>query len=151
MKNFVSLSVHELTLVSQRWRIHPPMQEAWARPLAQEEPTCLGTVKPMCHKHWGRAPEPGGRNCGAHELWLLKPAGPTARALQQKSLQWEARKPQLECSPCSPQLEKHPSHNEDLAQPQTNDIWQHVVNRLLQPYLFIIYGSCISLLLREGC
>ena len=39
----------------------------------------------------------------AQELQLLKPTCATARAPQEKPLQWEACAPQLENSPCSPQ------------------------------------------------
>ena len=48
------------------------MQETLVQSLVQEDPTCLGTTKPVCHNFW-------------------------ACALQQeKLLQWEADAPQLE-------------------------------------------------------
>ena len=63
------------------------MQGAWVRSLVQEDPTCWGATKPLCHNYWARALEP-------HAVQQEKPA------------QWEAHAPQLESSPCSLQLEK---------------------------------------------
>ena len=63
-----------------------------------------------------RAQEPQLLSPGAA---LLKPACPRACARQQENPLWrEARTPQLESSPCSPQLEKSSRSNKDPAQPK---------------------------------
>ena len=60
-----------------------------------------------CYNYWACALEAGSHSYWAHMLQLLKTASPRACAQQQeKSPQWEAHTPQLECSTCSPQLEK---------------------------------------------
>ena len=45
---------------------------------------------------------------------------PRACAPQEKPLQWEGQKPQLESSPCLPQLEKACEQRECPAQPKIN-------------------------------
>ena len=37
------------SLVVQWLRIHLPTQGTWVRALVQEDPTCRGTTKPVCH------------------------------------------------------------------------------------------------------
>ena len=65
-------------------------------------------------------------NTGAQEPQLLKPESPRAHHLQQeKPVQWEAHKPQLESSPHLPWLEKIPSSNEDPAQPKIKIIFKN--------------------------
>ena len=39
------------SLVTQWLRIHLPMQGTQVRALVQEDPTCRGTTKPLCHNH----------------------------------------------------------------------------------------------------
>ena len=39
------------SLVTQWLRICLPMQETRVRSLAQEDPTCRGATKPMCHNY----------------------------------------------------------------------------------------------------
>ena len=59
----------------------------------------------------------------AHQLQLLRPKRPRARAPQQERLlQCEACALQLESSLHSPQLEERPRSNEDPAQPQINKV-----------------------------
>ena len=75
-----------------------------------EDSTCHGTTKPVCHNYWICALAPMSSNYWVHVLQLRKPVSPRAHAPQQeKFLQWKARKPQLESSPCSLQLEKKPA------------------------------------------
>ena len=65
---------------------------------------------------------------GAQKLKLLSPCAATmipelvgARALpQEKTLEREAQAPNLESSPCLPQLEKSLCNYEDPAQPKVN-------------------------------
>ena len=38
-------------LVAQWLRIRLPMQGAWVRALAREDPTCCGATKPVCHNY----------------------------------------------------------------------------------------------------
>ena len=39
------------SLVAQQLRIHLPMQGTQVRALIQEDPTCRGAAKPVCHYH----------------------------------------------------------------------------------------------------
>ena len=50
------------------------MQGTWARALVQEDPTCCGAAKPVCHNYWACALEPVSHNYWAHVPQLLKPA-----------------------------------------------------------------------------
>ena len=50
------------TSLAQWLRIRLPVQGTRVQPLVQEDPTCPGATKPVCHKYW------------AHVLQLLKPA-----------------------------------------------------------------------------
>ena len=44
-------SPERASLVAQWLRIHLPMQETRVQALVQEDPTCHGTTKPMCHHY----------------------------------------------------------------------------------------------------
>ena len=83
-KRFMKLDINKTGL--PWWlhgqRIHLPMQKTQVRSLVWEHSTCCRATKPMGHNYWARAPQ------------------------QEKPPQWEAGTPQLESSPCSPQLEK---------------------------------------------
>ena len=82
------------------------IQETQVWSLVWEDSTCHRATKPPCCNYWTHALEPMSRNYQAH-MPLLKPAHPTACALQQeKPPQWEARAPKLETSPGLSQLEK---------------------------------------------
>ena len=74
------------SLVAQWIRIRLPAQKRWVQALVREDSTCCRAIKPVRHNCWACAPEPV--------------------TSTRKSLQWEARAPQLESSRCSPQLEK---------------------------------------------
>ena len=39
------------SLVAQSLRIHLPVQGTWVQSLVQEDPTCHGATKPMCHNY----------------------------------------------------------------------------------------------------
>ena len=54
------------SLVAQWLRIHLPMQGTWVRALVQEDFTCRGATKPVCHDYWACAPR-------AHALQQEKP------------------------------------------------------------------------------
>ena len=96
------------TSLAVQWlRIHLPMQGTWVQSLAWEDPTWHRATKTERHNSEALALEPGGCNCWAHTLQLLKPACPRAHApQQQKTPQWGAHALLLESSFCSPQLEK---------------------------------------------
>ena len=87
--------VHRASLVAQWLRIRLPMQGTRVRAPAQEDPTCRGATKPVCHNYWACAPQ------------LLSPCAttteacaPRARAPQQeKPLQQEAHAPQRRVAP----------------------------------------------------
>ena len=93
--NIICLSIHQLktfgllstfwwlqikppnfraSLVAQWLRIHLPMQGTWVQALVQEDPTCHGAAKPVCHNYWACALEPASHNYWAHVPQLLKPA-----------------------------------------------------------------------------
>ena len=42
---------YRTSLVVQWLRICLPMQGAWVRALVQEDPTCRGATKPVCHNY----------------------------------------------------------------------------------------------------
>ena len=76
------------------------MQETQVWSLDWEDPTCSRPTKLMGHNYWSL-------RSGAREPQLQEAMCPRACALQpEKLLQWEARAPQLESSPHSPQLER---------------------------------------------
>ena len=99
------LSVSKLLLgasLAVQWlRIRLPMQgtQVWA--LVQEDPTCHGATKPVCHNYWAHVPQ------------LLSPRAKTteAHAPRAHASQWEATAMRSPCttgksSPRVPQLEK---------------------------------------------
>ena len=63
----------QVFLVAQWLRIHLPMQGTWVRALGQEDPTCCGATKPLCHSYWACTLEPVSHNYWAHMPQLLKP------------------------------------------------------------------------------
>ena len=78
----------------------------------QEDPTCCGATKPMCHNCWACAPEPGSCSYWAHVPQPLRPEYPRAHALQQEKPPW--------WEVYVPQLEKSPQSNEDPGYPKIN-------------------------------
>ena len=93
------------------------MGETWVQLLAQEDPTCCGATKAVCHLS------------SCYRTWELQlpsscttatePAHLRACVLQkQKPPQWEVCAKQWDSSPRLPQLEKSPCNNEDTAQPK---------------------------------
>ena len=108
-KNMKKNDICRTSLVVQwaRIRIHLPMQGTQVRFLVWEDPTWHRVTKPKGHSFWVCSLELLCHNSWACVLQVLKSARPGARAPQQeKPPQREARTPQLESSPCSPQLEK---------------------------------------------
>ena len=57
--------------LSGKERICLPMQETGVPFLIQEDPTCWGATKPVCHNYWAQALEPVLCNKGSH--WNEKP------------------------------------------------------------------------------
>ena len=45
------------SLVAQWLRIRLPVQGTWVRALVQEDPTCRGATKLVCHNYWARMPQ----------------------------------------------------------------------------------------------
>ena len=78
-------------LVTQWEIICLPIQETRVS-LVQEDPTCLGAIKPMSHKYWPCALESCSLNYWARVPHLLKPASSRTCAPQEKPLQFEAHK-----------------------------------------------------------
>ena len=87
--------------VVQWLRTHLPRQGTWVWSLDQEDPTCLGATKSMCHSyraHWV---------CVLVWTATAEACVPRTRALQhEKPWQWEGCPAQLKNSPSSLQLEK---------------------------------------------
>ena len=94
------------------------MQKTQVRSLVQEDPSCLGVTKPVCH------------NCWAHVLRLLQ-ARRLEPKLRKKPLQWDGRALQLESSPCLLQQGKSPHSQEDSAQPEMK--WIHKFLKMKLP------------------
>ena len=65
----LGLRIHSMgtSLVVQWLRILLPMQGARVQSLVQEDPTCCGTTKPVCHNYWACALEPT-----HHNYWSLR-------------------------------------------------------------------------------
>ena len=61
------------SLVAQWLRICLPVQGTRVRPLVQEDPTCQGATKPVCHNYWACALQPLSHNYWACVPQLLKP------------------------------------------------------------------------------
>ena len=61
------------SLVAQWLRICLPMHRTWVRALVQEDPTCRGATKSVCHNYWACALEPMSHNYRALVPQLLKP------------------------------------------------------------------------------
>ena len=61
------------SLVVQWLRICLPMQGTWVWALLQEDPTCHGAAKPVCHNYWACTLEPVSHNYWARVPQLLKP------------------------------------------------------------------------------
>lgn len=111
----------EVSLVAQWSRVHLPMQETWVQSLIQEDPTCHGATELVCHSCWTCAPKPANHNHWAHAWQLLKPPHPRTRAQRpEKPPQWEARAPQRESGPSSPQQRK--AQQQEPVQPKINKI-----------------------------
>ena len=85
---------------AQWLRIHLPMQGTWVRALVQEDPTCHGATKPMCHNYWACALEPASHNYWSPRATTTEACAPRACAPQQeKPPQWEAHAPQRRVAP----------------------------------------------------
>ena len=61
------------SLVAQWLRVCLPMQGTRVRSLVQEDSTCHGVTKPMCHNYWAWALEPMSHNYWTSVPQLLKP------------------------------------------------------------------------------
>ena len=67
--NYITKSEKQISgtsLVAQWLRTRLPMQgtQVWA--LVQEDPTCHGATKPVCHNYWACALEPTSHNYWSH-------------------------------------------------------------------------------------
>ena len=49
VNGFLITKIAPTSLVVQALRIRLPMQGTWVQALVQEDPTCCGATKPMCH------------------------------------------------------------------------------------------------------
>ena len=86
-------------LVVQWVRKRLLMHGTWAPCPVWEDSRCCGATKAVHHNDWVHALEPV--NCN---YWSLVSYSPCSA--KEKPQQWEARAPQPESSPSSPQLEK---------------------------------------------
>ena len=95
------------SLVAQWLRICLPMQGTQVQSLVQEDPTCYGATKPVCHNYWAWALESVSHNYWADVLQLLKPTCSRAHMLQLLSPHAATTEA---CTPraCAPQQEKPP-------------------------------------------
>ena len=129
MRNWMRwLPRSSLPLDSRTWgfpggpevRICLPKQETQIGSLIWEDPTCRRATKPICHSYWDCALEPQSRKTGPTccSYWSPCVLQPVVRP--EKPLQGEACTQQPESDPCSPQLDKSPHSNENLAQPKVN-------------------------------
>ena len=94
------------SLVAQWLRICLPMHGTWVRALVQEDPTCRGATKPVCHNYWACALEPMSHDYWAHAPQLLKPTCLEPVLCNKRSHRNEKPTTATKSSPHSPQLEK---------------------------------------------
>ena len=113
------------------------MQKTQVWSLDHEDPTYCEETKPVFHKYRACTLEPRSPNYWAHVLQLLKPALSRARALQEKTPQWEACAPQLEKAPAqqwSPSAAKYQLIKKNSSLPKNNFssdfIWSYL-NKLI--------------------
>ena len=79
------------SLVVQWLRIHLPMLGTQVRALVQEDSTCRGAAKPLCHNCWAWALEPASHNYWSPCATTTEVHMPRAHAPQQeKPPRWEA-------------------------------------------------------------
>ena len=96
--------------------------------LVQENRTCHGATKPLCHNYWACALEPS-----SHNYWIRIPKACTLQ--QEKPLHQEACTPQLESSPFS-QLEN--IHHTASKTP-------HSQKKIIK-YIFLVFFSLLFFL-----
>ena len=95
------------------------MQGTWVQALVQEDPTCCGATKSVCHNYWAWALEPMSHNDWAHVPQLLKPARLQPMLCnKEKPPQWEARVRQQRVAPARSNWRKPPRSKEDPTQPE---------------------------------
>ena len=83
----IKIIMFRTSLVVQWLRICLPLQRTRVPSVAQEDPTCRGATKPMCHSYWACALDPT-----SHNYWARVPRACAPQ--QEKPLQWEACSPQ---------------------------------------------------------
>ena len=105
-EQLVEISICATSLVAQWLRICLPMQGTRVWALAQEDPTCHGAIKPLCHNYWACALEPVSHNYWARVPQLLKPTCLEPVLRDKRSHRNEKPVHHNEESPCSLQLEK---------------------------------------------
>ena len=94
---YIKFKKMQTSLVVQWIRILLSAQGTRVQPLVQEDTTCCGATKPVCHNYWARVPR--------------------ARALQQeKPLQWKALTSQWRVAPACRNWRKPSHNNEDPVQ-----------------------------------
>ena len=102
-----------LSLVTQWWRIHLPMQETWIGSLSRENPACHGATKSMRRNSWSLC------------TYSLCPAT------------GEAREPQLESSLHSMQLEKKAAQQQRPKESESEScVWLSVTPWTIQSMEF---------------
>ena len=86
----LKIGLSRASLVAQWLRIRLPMQGTWVRALVQEDPTCHGATKPVCHNYWACEPQLLSPCATTTEAHVPRARGPQ----QEKPPQSEARAPQ---------------------------------------------------------
>ena len=103
----------------EQWlRIRLPMQGTRVQALVQEDPTCCGATKPVCHNYWACALETTHHNYWARVLQLLKPTRLEPVLRNEKPPQWEVCAPQGRVAPARHNSRKLAHSNEDPTQPK---------------------------------
>ena len=114
------------SLVAQWLRIHLPVQGTWVRALVQEDPTCRGAAKPVCHNSWACTLDPVSHNYWSPHAWSL--CSTTREATTMRSPH-----PATKSSPCSPQLEKA------RAQQQRSNTAKNKINKFIKKKKWLFY------------
>ena len=94
------------SLVAQWLRIRLPMQGTRVWALVQEDPTCRGATKLVCHNYCSCALEPPSHNYWTHVPQLLKPTCLEPVLRNKRSHPVRSPRATMKSSPCLLQLEK---------------------------------------------
>ena len=111
----VSLQLIKINEKKKRRRICLAMQGTLVLSLVQEDPTCHGATRPVCHNYWASALEPTSHGDWGDTPQLLKPV-----LLEHVLYRRDHHSKRPESGPHSPKLRPGHIKNKAKEQPQSN-------------------------------